>query len=126
MRSHLPLFIKVPLVIVLSLAYAACGVVQDVNLDPSSGAAVGSGIGPDGKPIQPTVFYSIGGTLNGLGAGETVSLQLNGTLESLSLDDTRNGEFYSFTTQVGDGTSYSVKVTAQPVGRPCWTAVPGP
>jgi len=105
---------------VLCLICAACGVISDVNLDPSSGAAVDSGVGPDGKPIIPAVFYTVGGTLNGLGAGETVSLQLNGTLDSLSLDDTRNGEFYSFTEKVGDGGSYSVKVTAQPIGRPCW------
>lgn len=120
MRSQLSSFIKASLVIVSCIVCVACGVIDDVNLDPNSGTAVGSGIGPDGKPIESTVTYTVGGTLNGLGAGETVSLQLNGTSESLDLDDTRNGEFYSFTTAIPDGSQYSVTVSAQPIGRPCW------
>ncbi|MDZ4350922.1 MAG: hypothetical protein U1A22_15455, partial [Xanthomonadaceae bacterium] len=61
-----------------------------------------------------TNTYSIGGTLFGLDAGQSVTLR-NGA-DSLVLS--ANGSFV-FPTRVTHGASYAVTVTAQPVGRTC-------
>ena len=60
-----------------------------------------------------TATYSIGGSVSGLTG--TLVLQNNGA-DNLTL--TSNGQF-AFPTQVNNGTTYSVTVKTQPVGRTC-------
>ena len=62
--------------------------------------------------VCTTNTYTIGGTLSGLAAGASVSLQNNGG-DTLALS--ANGAF-SFATALADGSSYSVTVFAQPAG----------
>ena len=64
------------------------------------------------RSICTTNTYTIGGTLSGLAAGASVSLQNNGG-DTLALS--ANGAF-SFATALADGSSYSVTVFAQPAG----------
>jgi hypothetical protein len=61
---------------------------------------------------------SIGGTLTGLGTGQSVVVQDNGG-DNLTLS--ANGAF-SFHTQVASGTSYSVTILTQPTGEVCVVA----
>jgi N-acetylneuraminic acid mutarotase len=58
----------------------------------------------------PPVFYSIGGTVTNLAAGDSVKLQNNG---GDTLTVTANGAF-TFATKLATGSAYSVAVSAQP------------
>lgn len=62
--------------------------------------------------------YSVGGTLNGLATGATITLAINGG-NPLSLS--ANGS-YAFTPRFAPGDSYVVSVTAQPAGQHCTLA----
>ena len=62
------------------------------------------------KITVATSYYTVGGTLSGLAAGNTVVLQNNGG-DDLSLS--ANGSF-TFGTALADGSSYSVTVLTQP------------
>jgi 6-phosphogluconolactonase (cycloisomerase 2 family) len=59
--------------------------------------------------------YTIGGTLSGLAAGQSLTLLDNGT-DSLAL--LANGAF-SFATPIAQGGAYSITVGSQPVGQTC-------
>ncbi len=106
----------------LSLVMAACGKAGNNNED-------------DLAPV-PLATFQIGGTLSGLAAGETVELRLdhdysvlefdvNGILrptarsESVVLDDTRNGRFWSFDAMLPAGTNWRVRVEVTPAGQVC-------
>ncbi len=67
---------------------------------------------------EGTDTYTVGGTLSGLGAGKSVTLQNNGG-DDLTL--TQDGSF-TFPTPLQDGTGYSVTVSVQPVGQVCQVA----
>ncbi len=60
-------------------------------------------------------IFSIGGTVSGLDAGETLVVQNNGA-DDLSL--TENGSFV-FATAVADGATYAVTVSGAPEGKTC-------
>jgi hypothetical protein len=59
--------------------------------------------------------YTIGGTLSGLGTGDSVTLLDNGG-DALKL--TANGKF-TFTTPVASGSAYKVTISVQPTGETC-------
>ncbi len=63
----------------------------------------------------PAVTYTVGGTLTGLAAGQTVTLADNNTD---SLNVVGNGTF-TFKTPLAKSGAYSVTVTAQPAGQTC-------
>ncbi len=87
--------------------------------------------------LPPVATFTIGGTLSGLAAGETVELQLDHDYsvlefddsdilrptprsESVILDDTRNGQFWSFDTTLPAGANWRVRVGgATPRGQVC-------
>lgn len=106
----------------LPLVMAACGKAGSNNED-------------DLAPV-PLATFQVGGTLSGVAAGEAVGLRLehdyselapdaNGILrpaprsESVILDDTRNGQFWSFATLLPAGTNWRVRVEAAPAGQVC-------
>ena len=62
--------------------------------------------------------YSIGGTLSGLAANASLTLQNNGADD---LELSANGDF-EFPTQLPSGTPYSVSVSVQPPGQTCSVA----
>ncbi len=66
-----------------------------------------------GNPDAP-----VGGSLNGLGTGVTVTLQNNG-IDNLTL--AANQQF-SFAKNIPSGSSYNVTVLTQPVGQSCAVA----
>lgn len=71
----------------------------------------------DGAP--PVVgVYTIGGSVSGLGAGKTVTLQNNGA-DDLPLN--ANGAF-TFPTRLDAGVAYAVSVRTQPSGQRCSVA----
>jgi len=67
-------------------------------------------VGTDGTSPEAATTYTIGGTISGLGAGETVVLQDNGG-SNLSL--TSNAAF-TFAAPVASGGTYAVTVLTQP------------
>lgn len=71
--------------------------------------------GQSGGGSPATATYSIGGTLSGLAAGATVSLNDNGT-DPLTL--AADGSF-TFLTALSSGSAYSVTVAQQPAGQTC-------
>jgi large repetitive protein len=71
--------------------------------------------GQSGGGTPATATYSIGGTLSGLAAGATLSLNDNGT-DPLTLS--ADGPF-TFLTALSSGSAYSVTVARQPAGQTC-------
>jgi len=71
--------------------------------------------GQSGGGTPATATYSIGGTVSGLAAGATLSLNDNGT-DPLTLS--ADGAF-TFLTELSSGSAYSVTVQRQPVGQTC-------
>lgn len=73
---------------------------------------------------SPAPYYTVGGTLTGLGSGEQVTLQnydsVSGSTEQLAL--TANGSF-TFPTSIRGGVDgYRVTVSGQPAGQACTVA----
>jgi Tol biopolymer transport system component len=66
------------------------------------------------SPPPPPTSYSIGGSVSGL-TGGSLTLQLNGGDD---LPITANGDF-EFTTQLLDGSNYTVNVSTQPADHTC-------
>ena len=62
-----------------------------------------------------TVTYSIGGFVNGLAAGQSVTLQVNGTQSTVRSTD----GFFTFTNKLADQTEYQITVLTQPAGQSC-------
>jgi hypothetical protein len=91
------------LVILISLALAACSGVRAVPGSGGTGGG-GGGVGP----------YSIGGTVSGLAAGASVTLQNNGT-ETLIVST--NGTF-AFKTAIAATKPYLVTVSQAPTTPP--------
>ena len=78
-------------------------------------AAVTACGGSGSAPSTPTLMYSIGGTVSGLDAGQSVVLQLNG-----GNDLTANANIaFTFATKVASGNAYTVTVLTPPVGKAC-------
>lgn len=75
-------------------------------------AGCGGGSGGGGSS---TTTYTVGGNVNGLSAGQSVTLQNNG-LDDLIL--TMDGVF-GFATQLADGDTYNVQVSTQPSTQTC-------
>lgn len=79
-------------------------------------AGCGGGDGDNGTSPPPSAgVFSVGGTVSGLGAGKTV------TLQNLATDDltlTANGNFV-FVTRMDSGVAYAVTVKTQPSGQRC-------
>jgi hypothetical protein len=71
--------------------------------------------GQSGGGSPATATYSIGGTLSGLAAGATVSVNDNGT-DPLTL--AADGSF-TFLTALSSGSAYSVTVAQQPADQTC-------
>ncbi|HEX6705303.1 MAG TPA: hypothetical protein VF169_11135 [Albitalea sp.] len=65
--------------------------------------------------VTCTATYLLGGTVSGLGSGESVTLQNNGA-DPVSVPS--NGSF-RFPTRVPTGSSYTVTVTASPANKTC-------
>lgn len=66
--------------------------------------------------LPPPVTFTVGGTLNGLASGNSITLTDNGS-DSLTLKD--NGAF-KFATQLQSGSSYRLTVAGTtPTGQPC-------
>lgn len=65
--------------------------------------------------ICTPLTYTVGGTVNGLGAGKTLVLRNNGGND---LTIAANGAF-SFATAVASGAAYAVTVATQPAGQVC-------
>ncbi len=74
----------------------------------------GGGGGGGGTPTPPA-SYTVGGTLAGLAANESLILSNNGT-DSVTLG---NSGAFTFTATLAQGGSYSVTVTTQPAGQKC-------
>jgi hypothetical protein len=77
-------------------------------------SACGGG-GGGGSTPPPALTYTIGGTLSGLDAGQSVVLQNNGG-DDLPLS--ANGTF-TFSGAINDGSAFSVTVLTQPAGQTC-------
>jgi len=56
--------------------------------------------------------FLVGGTVSGLGAGNTIHIELNGAANSLFV--TSNGQF-AFPSSLSSGTAYTVTITANPM-----------
>ena len=98
--------------------YCRAGVRAAVGLVCAMGLAAcggGSGGGGTGDPPPPPPSYSVGGSVSGLSAGASVTLEDNGTD---SVQVASDGAF-TFTTELKAGAGYSVSVTAQPTGEQC-------
>jgi hypothetical protein len=69
---------------------------------------------------SPVVTYSIGGTVSGLDAGNTVQLALqhSGTLGN-TIDVISNGSFSFDPEKVAAGATYVVSIATQPTGQSC-------
>lgn len=91
-------FLRLQFAAAVSMSVAACG---------------GDSIGPT---LVPT--YTVGGTVAGLVAGESVTLQ-NNESDALTID--QNASF-TFTTAVKQGAGYAVTVETQPPGQSCAVA----
>lgn len=74
-------------------------------------AACGGGGGGGGST---TITYAVGGTVTGLGAGQTVRLSNNGSQLTIAANGT-----FTFTTRQPEGSSYAVTVALAPDGRIC-------
>jgi len=94
---------KLPQTLYRSIALLYCALV------------IASGLSACGGGSSSGVSYSIGGTLSGLGDGNSVVLQNNGG-DDLILS--ANGGF-SFATALGGGNVYDVTVLTQPVDQTC-------
>ncbi|MCX8099048.1 MAG: hypothetical protein N3F11_08645 [Casimicrobiaceae bacterium] len=81
-----------------------------VNGDQSNDSASGSG-----AVYVFTLTHTLGGTVSGLSGG-SVTLLLNGGAQTVTVS--ANGS-YSFPNPVAHDTSYTVTVSAQPVGQTC-------
>lgn len=89
---------------------------------PAQACVVVNGSGTVGNAVTNVVIhcgaaatYSVGGTLNGLATGATITLAING---GNPLNLSANGS-YAFTPRFAPGDSYVVSVTAQPAGQRC-------
>jgi hypothetical protein len=109
MKSLLKFTLPTP-VILISLALAACSGVPAASIN-GGGSGGGGGIGP----------YSIGGTVSGLAAGGSMTLQDNGTD---SLPVSANGTF-TFKTPIAANQPYLVTVSAAPTTPPQTCTVSG-
>jgi hypothetical protein len=95
----------------VALPWALSGVVALVSCG-------GGDVGTIGSPGSPGSPGSVGGTVTGLGAGLSVTLQDDGG-DDLTLT---TNEPFSFATSLPIGGAYSVSVLAQPVGQACFVA----
>ena len=77
--------------------------------------ACGGGGGSGSTNTSSNVTYSIGGTLNGLAEGNSITLANNGT-DNLTL--TTNGPF-TFSTQKASGVAYTISISTLPANQPC-------
>ena len=84
---------------------------------PSIALVAVTACGGSGSTPQPPppAMYSIGGTVSGLNAGQSVVLQLNGG-NDLTVDT--NVAFH-FATKVSLGSAYAVTVVGAPAGKTC-------
>lgn len=78
----------------------------------------GGGSRPKQQPQPPATTFTIGGTVNGLNAGNSVVLQNNG---GNNYSAASNGTF-TFTTALASGSSYNVTVLTNPTGQTCTLA----
>jgi 6-phosphogluconolactonase (cycloisomerase 2 family) len=80
--------------------------------------ANGSGVvqGADVEIAITCIGYTVGGTLTGLNAGETLDLELNSGEQQITLDTV--GPF-SFDTTLADQAAYDVAVATPPLGKNC-------
>jgi cysteine-rich repeat protein len=62
---------------------------------------------------------SIGGVVSGLAVSESVTLQNNGTDSVIVSGSGTGSDSFEFGTQLGQGESYSVEVTSQPITKEC-------
>lgn len=76
--------------------------------------ACGGG-GDGGTSTSSNTTYSIGGTLNGLAAGNSITLTNNGT-DNLTL--TANGPF-TFSSKMASGVAYTISISTLPANQPC-------
>ncbi len=74
------------------------------------------GGGGSTPPPPPPAMYSIGGTVSGLDAGQSVILQLNGG------NDLKVGANVAFTfgSKIASGDAYAVSAIRGPTGKTCW------
>jgi 6-phosphogluconolactonase (cycloisomerase 2 family) len=78
-------------------------------------AVTACGGGGGGSTPPPPPMYSIGGTVSGLDAGQSVVLQLNG-----GNDQTVNGNVaFTFATKISSGSAYAVTVFGGPTDKTC-------
>ena len=77
--------------------------------------ACGGGASAPPPPPPPPAMYSIGGTVSGLDASQSVVLQLNGG-NDLTVD---TNAAFKFTTHVASGSAYAVTVIQSPAGKTC-------
>jgi hypothetical protein len=66
-------------------------------------------------PINPTNVYRIGGTINGLAAGNSITLTNNG---GDAVTKSTNGSF-RFNTALVDGSNFKIAITSLPSNQPC-------
>ncbi|HEX7840624.1 MAG TPA: DUF4215 domain-containing protein, partial [Kofleriaceae bacterium] len=84
-------------------------------LDPGEQCDDGNSLSGDGCENNCTVSHSVGGSVSGLGSGQSVVLRYNGVND---LTVTANGGF-TFTTQVPSGSPYVITVLTNPSGMTC-------
>lgn len=77
--------------------------------------ACGGGGSSAPPPPPPPAMYSIGGSVSGLDAGQSVVLQLNGG-DDLTVDANVT---FTFASKIPSGSAYSVTVAANSTGKTC-------
>jgi 6-phosphogluconolactonase (cycloisomerase 2 family) len=78
-------------------------------------AVTACGGGGSTPPPSPPAMYSIGGTVSGLDAGESVTLQLNGGNDQTVSTNVA----FTFASKIASGGAYAVSVAGGPAGKTC-------
>ena len=95
---------------------SSCAAVLTMTLLLSACGGGGGSSSPSANVTTPPSVYTVGGTLSGLAAGESITLYDKQTGEALALGS--NGSF-AFTTARTSDTNYAVTVSTPPTGQSC-------
>ncbi len=86
-----------------------------------SGSAVGANVVDVSVTCSPAPYYTVGGTLVGLGAGGQIALENSDSVDDITdrLTLTSNAAFTFVTSLRGGSAGYEVTVSGQPTGQLC-------
>ena len=97
-------------------ANMSAGTVYTVTVTNAITDVAGNALVPASWTFTTTQSYTVGGTVSGLGVGESVVLQDNGA-DNLTVVSTNPG--FTFLTKVVDAGNYAVTIKTQPTGKTC-------